>query len=175
MMQCKYKTHERYNIKNSRMYEWARKEFKAYASEHMKQKSKGKNNSQYGTMWICHIELKENKKIQKDEIIPIGWIRGRNKWKPKKIYKSNYKQQYKEKCCLVCGKKFKSKSLHCSNICGARSPIRRRKIAIANIGDKNPSRRYKWKWINNGTINKKLKINKNSVLPNGFTYGMIVK
>lgn len=38
-------------------------------------------NSQFGTMWICNVDLQENKKIKKDEIIPSGWIAGRNKWK----------------------------------------------------------------------------------------------
>ena len=44
---------------------------------------KGEANSQYGTMWICNIDLEENKKISKDDIIPEGWVKGRNKWKPK--------------------------------------------------------------------------------------------
>lgn len=37
----------------------------------------GDKNSQYGTMWIYNEELKENKKIKKDEPIPVGWKRGR--------------------------------------------------------------------------------------------------
>lgn len=37
----------------------------------------GKNNSQYCTMWICNLELKENKKIKKTDPIPVGWIKGR--------------------------------------------------------------------------------------------------
>ena len=43
--------------------------------------SKGERNSQYGTYWICNIELMENRKIKKDEELPSGWILGRNKWK----------------------------------------------------------------------------------------------
>ena len=38
---------------------------------------KGKNNSQYGTMWIYNIELKQSKKIKKSDPIPDGWKVGR--------------------------------------------------------------------------------------------------
>jgi dissimilatory sulfite reductase (desulfoviridin) alpha/beta subunit len=38
-------------------------------------KCKGPNNSQYGSMWITNNF--ENKKIKKNEIIPIGWRAGR--------------------------------------------------------------------------------------------------
>lgn len=40
----------------------------------------GKNNSQAGTMWVCNLETKENKKVSKGHI-PQGWIAGRNKWR----------------------------------------------------------------------------------------------
>jgi hypothetical protein len=40
----------------------------------------GENNSQAGTMWICNLETKENKKVANGQI-PNGWIAGRNKWK----------------------------------------------------------------------------------------------
>jgi hypothetical protein len=65
-------------IKNSRMYEAIRIE---YAKRIGQYTSKcGELNSQYGTKWICNIELKQNKKIKKDTAIPNGWILGRNKW-----------------------------------------------------------------------------------------------
>jgi hypothetical protein len=35
----------------------------------------GSNNSQYGTQWITNGTL--SKKIQKTELVPIGWIKGR--------------------------------------------------------------------------------------------------
>ena len=41
---------------------------------------KGEGNSQFGTMWITHSELKENKKIKKedfDQWSEQGWIKGR--------------------------------------------------------------------------------------------------
>ena len=40
----------------------------------------GEGNSQFGTMWIHNLELKENKKIKKDEFSSWeqeGWIKGR--------------------------------------------------------------------------------------------------
>jgi len=50
-------------------------EHKQYMSEIMKEKQKGENNSQYGTMWITNGS--ENKKIKKVDIIPEGWYKGR--------------------------------------------------------------------------------------------------
>jgi hypothetical protein len=38
---------------------------------------KGNTNSQFGTMWIHSIELKQNKKIKKNESVPDGWNIGR--------------------------------------------------------------------------------------------------
>lgn len=40
----------------------------------------GEKNSQYGTMWISNIELKENKKMKKGEEVPDGWLAGKNLW-----------------------------------------------------------------------------------------------
>ena len=37
----------------------------------------GNKNSQYGTMWICNLASKENKKIKNTDPIPAGWIKGR--------------------------------------------------------------------------------------------------
>ena len=76
IMRCKSNTQCRVNIQNSRMYEWAKKQF----SKYMKVRTKGVGNSQYCTMWICNIELEENKKISKNDIIPEGWIKGRSAW-----------------------------------------------------------------------------------------------
>ena len=42
-----------------------------------KSKNAGKNNSQYGTMWIYSLEEKISKRIGKNEIIPEGWYKGR--------------------------------------------------------------------------------------------------
>jgi hypothetical protein len=58
----------------------------------------GENNSQAGTMWICNLETRENKKVS-NRHIPIGWIAGRNKWKipiarPKKEVKEKASKKY---------------------------------------------------------------------------------
>ena len=43
----------------------------------MQEKSKGEKNSQFGSMWIYNLELKENKKVPKGDSIPDGWLKGR--------------------------------------------------------------------------------------------------
>lgn len=95
-------------IKSSRLYEAVRIEIVKL----IKVAQKGKGNSQYNTMWICNNGLKENKKISKDDDIPEGWIKGRNKWNDRQ--------------CIKCGKGFKGigKIVHCSRRCSAtgRSP-----------------------------------------------------
>lgn len=41
----------------------------------------GEKNSQFGTMWITNPELKESKRILKDQPIPHGWVKGRKQYK----------------------------------------------------------------------------------------------
>jgi len=41
------------------------------------QHQSGKGNSQYGKLWIHNLELKESKRISKDEPMPEGWLKGR--------------------------------------------------------------------------------------------------
>ena len=45
---------------------------KALSANHV-----GNQNSQYGTKWIHSLELKQSKKIKKDDPIPNGWNEGR--------------------------------------------------------------------------------------------------
>ena len=52
-------------------------ETKRIMSKKAKIHSKGKSNSQFGSMWIYNLELKENKKIPKGDLIPDGWLKGR--------------------------------------------------------------------------------------------------
>jgi len=66
-------------IHNSRTYEYIRKQH-AKLTGQRNAKLIGEANSQFGTMWICNIELQENKKILRNDKLPEGWIVGRNKW-----------------------------------------------------------------------------------------------
>jgi hypothetical protein len=46
----------------------------------MKGKYKGEQNSQYGSCWIHNLDLKESKKIKKEDInqwLEKGWLNGR--------------------------------------------------------------------------------------------------
>ncbi len=52
-------------------------ETKSKISKSSKGRRVGKNNSQFGTRWIHNLELKQSKKIKKDDIIPDGWLLGR--------------------------------------------------------------------------------------------------
>jgi hypothetical protein len=83
-------------IKNSRLYEEVRKHHAKMISDQMKVQQKGESNSQYGTCWICNIELQENKKIKREDAVPDGWVRGRNIWiktQKKKLEKESERHQ----------------------------------------------------------------------------------
>jgi hypothetical protein len=80
MMQCKSHNNDgRPHIKNSRMYEWARKEFQKHMTGHGN--SKGKKNSQYGTCWVYFDKYNpKSKRIKKSDLIgylQMGWKKGR--------------------------------------------------------------------------------------------------
>ena len=176
MMQMKSKHHEeRPCIKNGIMYEWARKEMAKYISRNNRVTSKGELNSQHGTRWICNIDLKENKKIKKEDEIPDGWIAGKNKWK--RFIK-----------CLVCeqifyqmgGEKFcssKCKDNHMISIDRSISTkqrmilsvIAKRRIAEGNKHGQGQDTIL----INDGNTSKR--INKNSEIPLGWIKGRIKK
>jgi len=90
---------------NSRLYEALRINFSSIMSKNQK----GKNNSQYGKVWISNIELKESKRIPKSDPIPNGWIKGRNKW-----------NTVVSKRCLYCNKEYIGRGNTCSSSCGKR-------------------------------------------------------
>ena len=70
MMGFKSKTNfERTSVKNSRMYAHVREY--CYAALSLSQR--GKNNSQYGKIWIYNIDLKKSKRIKNGDVIPNGW------------------------------------------------------------------------------------------------------
>jgi hypothetical protein len=110
-------------IRNSRMYQMIRTICIENMRFDMSIKQKGDKNSQYGTIWICNKKLQQNRKISKDEQIPNGWIKGRNKWVPKwrptpgKTYTRNKKYT---KTCKTCQGMFKttlSSQTFCSKTC----------------------------------------------------------
>lgn len=55
-------------------------EFKERMSKVMSEKQSGSKNSQFGKIWVYNLELKESKKIEKNELdlyLRSGWSRGR--------------------------------------------------------------------------------------------------
>jgi hypothetical protein len=132
-------------IRNSRMYESVRKNCLSMWSNNGKRRVGDKNGS-YGTMWICNIDLEENKKISKEDPIPDGWIGGRNKWK-------------EIKSCLCCGKEFyHPRKKFCSEDCRKRSYVphkhteeTKNRISKLKIGNASLSGRI---WVNDGKSNK---------------------
>lgn len=92
----------------SRKYENLKKDF----SKHMSLLGKGSGNSQYGTMWIHNVTLKECKKVPKDSIIELGWQKGRIvDWDKYKVY-----------TCLECNTDFHDLKFRkfCSTLCTGR-------------------------------------------------------
>lgn len=90
---------ERKTSKN-RMYGWLRERF----SKEMSRAQSGEGNSQYGSMWIHNVEVKESKKIPKDSKIPEGWSKGR---------KVNW--DLIDNHCKTCGVLILRKSVFCKN------------------------------------------------------------
>jgi len=86
-------------IKSARLYEWIRIECAKYTSEIMKIANKGDRNPNFGNHFISNIELKENICVNRLIPIPVGWVKGRNKWK-------EFELQY---ICDNCSKLFANK------------------------------------------------------------------
>lgn len=88
------------NRSMNRMYGWLKEKF----SSGMSRSQSGESNSQYGKIWIHSLELKENKKILKGDLIPDGWMKGRvmdfeekRKKQQEKLDTINTKKENKEK------------------------------------------------------------------------------
>jgi hypothetical protein len=145
MMQMRSKTNDqRPHIKSGRMYEWARNQFSKFLSSN----SKGNQNSQYGTQWICNIPSRKNQKIFKHEPVPEGWTLGRNLWN--KPTKSSIRQS------RVCSNETRAKISE--------------KNKISKLGNKSLTGRI---WINNGIINRA--IISTLPIPEGFVKGRLTK
>ena len=96
-----------HNRSGNRVYEWLRKKH----SIAMSMAQSGKSNSQFGSLWIFNDTLKENKKVNRNELstfIAKGWQEGR-------VY--DFDSIYQN--CEVCGKNFRNyfKKKTCSNLC----------------------------------------------------------
>jgi hypothetical protein len=90
---------------SNKLYGWLRRRFSKAKSD----EQSGSGNSQFGTMWIHNMELRESKRILKSDNIPAGWLPGRildfdkeqkNKQKEeqKKKQRIKDKEQYTEWC-----------------------------------------------------------------------------
>lgn len=89
--------------KNQKRYVTSRKyeHLKVSFSDRMSVLQTGKNNSQYGTMWIHNKTLKQCKKVPKDSILEEDWEKGRILvWDKPNIFKPILN----EKHCCICGK-----------------------------------------------------------------------
>ena len=62
------------NRPSNKLYGWLRRRFSESQKGHKFQI--GEKNSQFDTMWILNRELKQNKKINKSDTIPVGWELG---------------------------------------------------------------------------------------------------
>lgn len=56
--------------------------------------SQGKNNSQFGRIWISNILTKEVKRITISDTIPEGWVRGKKGHAPKKLWVNNGEKEH---------------------------------------------------------------------------------
>lgn len=87
MMSC-FSEFNSERIKN-RQYSWIKEKLSYLMSIYQG----GKNNSQYGTMWISNIDEQYNKKIKKsdlDQYLNMGFVIGRNKWNNDNIWIYNH-------------------------------------------------------------------------------------
>jgi len=89
---------------NNKLYGWLRRRLAIAMAE----SQTGSGNSQFGKIWIHNDSLKQSKKIDKSDTIPIGWKKGR---------KINFEIEYAQ--CKECNESYvkNSKSLFCSKEC----------------------------------------------------------
>lgn len=109
------------NRSTNKMYGWLKRRFIDVAKKRI-----GKNNSQFGTMWITNGS--DNKKIPVDGMIPSGWSAGR-------VIKSMMK---KTRICPHCGSEYIGRKKYCSIKCGQQHTLSERseKIRKSRIGKK---------------------------------------
>jgi hypothetical protein len=154
-------------IKNSRMYERVREEHANFISIRNK-KQIGDLNSQYGSRWICNIELQENKKIKSGEDIPDGWVYGRDRWSESHIRTQVRVQTRTKKFSDEYYQKMRDSRRRQIRIRGWKhSENTKDKMSKSKLGNKSHTDKI---WITDGNINKT--ISKNEDIPDGFRRGM---
>lgn len=104
-MMCIQSSNMNENRSCNRMYSWLREKF----SEAQSLSQSGEGNSQFSTMWIHNLILKESKKIPKSDVIPDGWLKGRKINFDLDIIKKEIKDQIKEKNKILKNKKNQEK------------------------------------------------------------------
>lgn len=64
-------------VKNSRIFEYFRDDYAKHIGKVISKHQSGEGNSQYGTAWYYHPELKISKRFKADDEIPKGFVKGR--------------------------------------------------------------------------------------------------
>lgn len=125
---------------NRKLYGWLKRKFIASAKENQA----GKRNSQFGSQWISNPETKENRKILVTDVIPDGFVAGRNA-KLKKCTGCGTEHYLTTKWCDRCSKNKCKGSLNSQ---------------------------FGLIWITDGSSSKK--ISKDSSIPEGWEKGRVV-
>jgi hypothetical protein len=135
-------------IKNSRMYEVIRN---AHAKFMSRVDRAGKRNSQYGSMWISNVKNKINSKVPKNQPIPKGWCKGRNKWTCHKTHtrKERDIETWKKRLSEAAKGKGKGHKRNC--------------------GKNNPMYGLSYKWATDGFVNKRVPVDE--PIPDGYRLG----
>lgn len=158
------------NRPNNKMYGWLKRRHREVC-----QKRIGKKNGAYGTRWIT--DGKDNKKIHKNEKIPVGWKKGRF-CLPRTL------RLFKIKC-AICDKVFEKKratktcSRSCAKELGFQSVDKERLSKILSEKAKIRAKNFPemnglgTRWATNGVKNMRLRLNVS--VPNGWRLGKLHK
>lgn len=165
MSKLKMRYHKREHLINSREYELLRIKYSEARSSYMKEHInderyetlKGKGQSSYNRGMICITNGIHNKYINKNEIIPEGWHKGCTQAKHDDNWHESLKNAWKR---------------NRKNRTGKNHPMYGKGYLLR--GDKNGRFNIKLKYINNGLINKMVKLQDiSSYLENGWNLGML--
>lgn len=167
MSKLKMKTHKRDNMINSREYELLRIRYSEARKSHMKDHIndekyialKGKNKPSPNRGMICITNGICNKYICKNDTVPEGWYKGCTQTK----HSDNWRQSLKDS--------WKKNKI---NRTGKNHPMYGKGYLLK--GSKNGRFEVKLKYINNGSINKMVKLDEVDIyLDNGWNLGMLLQ